>query len=81
MTLESWLAAVRAELGIDVAVDQRLLLDVAREVAHGVDRPAAPLTTFLIGYAAAQRGGGAEAVAAAAAEVSALAAGWTPEGG
>ena len=80
-TMRTWLADVQVELGIDVGIDQRLLLDVAREVAHGVDRPAAPLTTFLIGYAAAQRGGGADAVAGAAAEVSALATGWTAERG
>jgi len=27
------------------------VLDLAREAAHGVARPAAPLTTFLAGYA------------------------------
>jgi len=76
MTLIAWMAAVQAELGTDLEVDERLLLKVAREVAHGVDRPAAPLTTFLIGYAAAQRGGGADAVATAATEVANLAARW-----
>ncbi|WP_157436418.1 DUF6457 domain-containing protein [Actinospica robiniae] len=30
---------------------QALVLDLAREAAHGVARPAAPLTTFLAGYA------------------------------
>ena len=79
MTLRAWLAAVQAELGTDVEVDERLLLQVAREVAHGVDRPATPLTTFLIGYAAAQRGGGADGVASAAAAVSELATRWTSE--
>jgi hypothetical protein len=28
------------------------LLDLTREVAHGVERKSAPLTTFLLGYAA-----------------------------
>ena len=81
MTLRAWLAAVQTQLGTDVPVDERLLLEVARDVAHGIDRPAAPLTTFLIGYAAAQRGGGADAVTAVTAEVSELAAGWTTEPG
>ncbi|WP_211373682.1 DUF6457 domain-containing protein [Cellulomonas fimi] len=51
--LEEWVAAVVAELEIprDV-VDVALVLDLARDAAHGVDRPAAPLTTFLVGYAA-----------------------------
>ena len=79
MTLRAWLDAVQAELGTDVEVDERLLLKIAREVAHGIDRPAAPLTTFLIGYAAGQRGGGADGVAAAATDVSELANRWTTE--
>ena len=28
-----------------------MLLDLARDAAHGVERPAAPLTTFLVGVA------------------------------
>lgn len=75
-TLDDWIAEVKADLGIDLDVDVRGLLDTARVVAHGVARPAAPLTAFLIGYAAAQRGGGAEAVAEAARRTEALAEGW-----
>jgi hypothetical protein len=33
------------------------VLDLAREAAHGVARPAAPLTTFLAGYALGTEGG------------------------
>ena len=33
------------------------ILDLARDAAHQIERPAAPLTTFLVGYAAAMRGG------------------------
>ncbi|WP_020579852.1 DUF6457 domain-containing protein [Actinopolymorpha alba] len=40
----------------------REVLDLARDAAHAVERPAAPLTTFLVGFAAAQRGGGADAL-------------------
>lgn len=50
--LDSWLAAAAEELGLDArAVPVSTVLDVARDVAHGVARPAAPLTTFLIGVA------------------------------
>ncbi|MFF2651381.1 NTP transferase domain-containing protein [Streptomyces sp. NPDC058045] len=71
--LEEWITAVKDELGIDLDVDTRALLDLARDAAHGVARPAAPLTTFLVGYAAAQHGGGPEAVAEAARKAASLA--------
>ncbi|GAA2757275.1 NTP transferase domain-containing protein [Actinopolymorpha rutila] len=48
------------ETGVSPVVDADLIntvLDLARDAAHNVDRPAAPLTTFLVGYAAARRGG------------------------
>ena len=54
--LEEWITAVQTELGVDLEMDTAALLDVARDAAHAVARPAAPLTTFLVGYAAAQRG-------------------------
>jgi len=73
--LEDWVAALSAELGVDVEVDVRLLLEVARDAAHHVDRPAAPLTTFLVGYAAGVSGR-PDAVAAVAARAQALALGW-----
>ncbi|GAA2739574.1 hypothetical protein GCM10010440_02930 [Kitasatospora cinereorecta] len=75
-TLDDWITEVSTELGIDLEVDVRGLLDLARVVAHGVDRPAAPLTAFLVGYAAAQAGGGPDAVAAAGARVAELADRW-----
>lgn len=73
--LAEWVAELATALGIDASdLDRNLLLDVARDAAHGVARPAAPLTTFLVGYAAGQRGGGGEAVAEAAATAQRLAA-------
>jgi hypothetical protein len=51
-TLESWTEAACAELGIDpAAADTRAVLDLARDVAHRVARPAAPLTAYLLGVA------------------------------
>lgn len=65
--LDAWLSELAAALDTDVAaVDRDLLLDLARDAAHGVARPAAPLTTFLVGLAAGQRGATAEAVRDAA---------------
>ena len=51
-TLEAWTEAACAELGIDpAAADVRAVLDLARDVAHNVARPAAPLTAYLVGIA------------------------------
>ena len=77
--LDEWISAVKDELGIDLDVDTGILLDLARDAAHGVARPAAPLTTFLVGYAAAQGKGGPEAVAEAARKAAALALRWADE--
>lgn len=52
---DSWLREAAAELGRpELALtdgQQAALLDLARVAAHAVARPAAPLTTFLAGYA------------------------------
>jgi hypothetical protein len=51
-TMEEWTAAVCADLGLDpAAADMTIVLDLARDAAHGVARPAAPLTTYLVGVA------------------------------
>jgi hypothetical protein len=50
---QMWLARVAAILEVDQhEVPVAELLDLTREVAHGVERKSAPLTTFLLGYAA-----------------------------
>jgi Domain of unknown function (DUF6457) len=73
-TLDEWAAAVCGELGLDpAALDPRLVLDLARDVAHGVARPAAPLTAYLLGVAVGQGRPPAES----AALISRLAAQWT----
>jgi hypothetical protein len=76
-TLDEWAAAVCGELGLDpAALDPRLVLDLARDVAHGVARPAAPLTAYLLGVAVGQGRPPAES----AAQISQLAAQWVPAG-
>lgn len=50
--LAEWTALVCRELGVDPAkVDRDAVLDLTKEVAHGVTRPAAPLTAYLLGLA------------------------------
>jgi fructoselysine-6-P-deglycase FrlB-like protein len=55
MDTTQWLTRLAAELGTDdVPLDEaaiRDLLDLTREAAHGVERIAGPLTTFLVGVA------------------------------
>jgi hypothetical protein len=76
--LDDWTRDLADRLGVDLPVDAGLLLDVARDAAHAVSRPAAPLTTFLVGYAAALNGGGPEAVEDAARTAQELAVSWSP---
>jgi Domain of unknown function (DUF6457) len=72
-TLDQWVEAASAELGVepgDGAV--RAVLDLARDVAHQVERPAAPMTAFLAGLAVA----GGQPLADVAARLRALAEQW-----
>lgn len=73
MDLTQWLTRLSTELGTDdVVLDDAAvttLLDLTREAAHGVERVAGPLTTFLVGVAV---GRGAEVAAAAEAALALL---------
>ena len=60
--LKAWCAELVARLGLDgVEVDVDAVLSLAGQVAHAVVRPAAPLTAFVVGYAAGLQVGGAKA--------------------
>jgi hypothetical protein len=74
-TLDEWSAAASQRLGLDPAgaeAHRTLVLDLAREVAHGVTRPAAPVTAYLLGLAVGQGADPGEA----AAKLTALARDW-----
>jgi hypothetical protein len=65
--MDAWLGALATTLGVDPLTDEQAmeLLGVARDVAHGVERRATPLATFLLGAAAQRRiGHGATAAEA-----------------
>jgi molybdopterin-guanine dinucleotide biosynthesis protein A len=50
---QMWMTRVATLLNVDShEILTSELLDLTREVAHGVERKSAPLTTFLLGYAA-----------------------------
>lgn len=71
--MQAWIDAVCAELEITAEVDVDALLEVARDAAHNVERPAAPVSTYLLGIAAAA---GID-VREAADRIGALAKGWS----
>lgn len=52
-TVTDFAAILTDELGVTVDLDTTLLLDIARDVAHGVARPAAPVSTAIVGAALA----------------------------
>lgn len=54
VNLHDWIDELCDVLDLEVEVDEALVLDLARDAAHQVERPAAPITTFLLGYAAAK---------------------------
>ncbi|MFC7623098.1 DUF6457 domain-containing protein [Microlunatus sp. GCM10028923] len=72
MDRDEWLAALSAQIGTeDIPMDDdamHIVLDLARDAAHEVERPAAPLTAFLVGVAVG-RGAALGAVAAQATEL------------
>ena len=50
--LDAWAGAAARRLGVTLEPgDVSALLDLARDAAHGVTRPAAPLTAYIAGVA------------------------------
>lgn len=79
VNLHDWIDELCDALDLEAEIDEALVLDVARETAHRVERPAAPVSTFLLGYATALAGGSPERAEELAGRVLNLAAKW--EGG
>jgi hypothetical protein len=75
--LDTWIEAACDELGLTPAdAETKVVLDLARDVAHNVVRPGAPLTAYLMGVAV---GRGADP-ADVAARLSSLALDWPADG-
>lgn len=81
--LSVWVTAVSRELGLEGALESvglvDTVLDMTSDVAHGVSRPGAPVTAFLIGVAAGRADDPSVAARDYAEKISRLAAGWDPE--
>ncbi|MBN9169523.1 DUF6457 domain-containing protein [Microbacterium sp.] len=75
--LDRWADALRERFGLaaeDVPIS--LILDLARDVANGVARPAAPFSAFVAGLVAGRAGGSPEDVRAAVDAIVTLAGEW-----
>ena len=86
--MDRWLGMLGPELGLPDDVLSQVkgpLLDLVRDVAHGVARPAGAMTAFLVGLAAGLATPGADAAQSGAAALSqiertnALVGSWVPQ--
>ena len=81
--MTEWVTAVRQELGLEDTVDADALvdkvLDLTADVAHGVSRPAAPVTAYLLGLAAGRADDLTVATNDFAGVISRLAEGWAAD--
>ncbi|MFL6180408.1 MAG: DUF6457 domain-containing protein [Actinomycetes bacterium] len=73
--MNEWVEALTRALELPGDVDVKSVLDVARDVAHNVERPAAPISTYLVGVAV----GGGMSQAVAVERVQQLVQGWSPD--
>ena len=84
LILSEWVTAVARELGLESALDGAdvtdLVLNLTSDVAHGVSRPGAPVTAFLVGVAAGRADDPAVAARDYAGKIATLAKGWEAEG-
>ena len=77
MNLHDWIDELSDVLDLeDVEVDEGLLADLTRVAAENVERLAAPVTAYLLGFAAGARDADPDEVEALAGRAQALAEGW-----
>jgi hypothetical protein len=81
VTLHDWIDELCDALEIDTELDEGLILDLARDVTAAVEPSAAPISTFLLGYAAAVHGASPDKVEELAGRASTLAESWDHEAG
>jgi uncharacterized protein DUF6457 len=76
VNLHDWIDELCDTLDIETEVDEALILDLAKVTADNVVRMAAPITTYLLGYAAGTAAADEEGVEKLAARAQSLAEGW-----
>lgn len=76
MNLHDWIDELSDVLDVDTEVDEALVLDLARATASNVARPAAPITAYLLGFAAGTADADPEQVEQLAGRAQRLAESW-----
>lgn len=76
MNLHDWIDEVCDTLELETEVDEALLLDLTKIVADNVERLAAPVTAYLLGYAAGVDEAGPDGLEHLAGRVQSLAESW-----
>lgn len=76
MNLHDWIDELCDVLDVETEVDEGLILDLARVAATNVQKTAAPITTYLLGYAAGSTDANPEAVELLAAKAQLLSDHW-----
>jgi hypothetical protein len=77
VNLHDWIDELSDVLDLeDVEVDEGLLADLTKLAANNVERMAAPVTAYLLGFAAATQSADPDEVEALAARAQVLAEGW-----
>ena len=74
--MHDWIDELCDVLDIEAEVDEGLVLDLTKVVADNVFRPAAPITAYLVGYAAGLADADPSGIEKLAARAQALAEQW-----
>lgn len=76
MNLHDWIDELMDTLDVEAELDEGLVLDLTKVIADNVVRAAAPISAYLLGYAAAAQGADSVGVEALAAKAQRLAERW-----
>lgn len=76
MNLHDWIDELADVLDVETEVDEGLVLDLCRSAAQNVQKTAAPITAYLLGFAAGAGGADPEAIERLAAKAQLLAESW-----
>lgn len=81
VNLHDWIDEACDALDLDIEVDEGLILDLTKVVADNVVKVAAPISAYILGYAAGQADASPEEVERLSARAQALAESWDrPQG-
>jgi hypothetical protein len=76
VNLHDWIDELCDTLDIETEVDEGLVLDLTKAVADNVERIAAPISAYLLGFAAGTQDANPLAIEKLAAKAQLLAEGW-----